>query len=176
MGVDAAPTFVDLDNDNDFDLVVGSGIMKSFARIQIRKERYEYLSYYKNTGTPEAAVFTYQTCSNNPFNGIEMQPSLKAIAHSKSTPKFADLDNDNDFDLIVGDVSGQILYFKNVGNPFKPEFVLQTGTDNLFNDHVTTADDSNAAPALVDLDHDGDVEVFIGLAGNVNTDWFSKIM
>ena len=64
MQSDAAPTFVDLDNDDDFDLVVGCGARND--------ERNEYLAYYKNTGTPEAAVFTYQTCSNNPFNGIEM--------------------------------------------------------------------------------------------------------
>ena len=154
MQSDAAPTFVDLDNDDDFDLVVGCGARND--------ERNEYLAYYKNTGTPEAAVFAYQTCSNNPFNGIEIQTSMKAIAYGGTTPKFADLDNDNDFDLIVGDDSGQILHFKNVGNSIKPNFVLQTGTDNLFNGLETT-DYINAAPAFADIDHDGDVEVFIGV-------------
>ena len=167
MQSNAAPTFVDLDNDNVLDLVVGCGARKDDYDFNINtnvvlNERNEYLSYFKNTGTPEAAVFTYQTCSNNPFNGIEMQPSLKAIASGGTNPNFADLDNDNDFDLIVGDDSGQILHFKNVGSSIKPNFVLQTGTDNLFNGLETT-DYINAAPAFADIDHDGDVEVFIGV-------------
>jgi hypothetical protein len=43
-------------------------------------------------------------------------------AHGHSGPAMADLDQDGDNDLIVGDFSGKFRYFENVGSATKPEF------------------------------------------------------
>ncbi len=43
-------------------------------------------------------------------------------AHGHSGPTMADLDQDGDNDLIVGDFSGKFRYFKNIGSATDPEF------------------------------------------------------
>src|SRR5262249_35623638 len=58
VGSYSAPSFADRDGDGDLDAVVG--------------ERYGTLSYFRNTGTALAPVFTQQTGAANPFNGVDV--------------------------------------------------------------------------------------------------------
>jgi hypothetical protein len=84
-----APTFADLDHDGDLDLLVG--------------EYYGNTRYFKNTGTATSPAFAAPV--TNPF-GIT-QVSYYAI------PALADLDNDGDLDLVIGEYYGDLQYFKN---------------------------------------------------------------
>lgn len=41
---------------------------------------------------------------------------------SFSQPPFADLDNDNDFDMVLGSLSNAPIYFENIGTRQNPKF------------------------------------------------------
>ncbi|MHB8745256.1 MAG: FG-GAP-like repeat-containing protein [Gammaproteobacteria bacterium] len=133
----AAPAFVDIDGDGDYDMVLGA-IDGS-------------LSFYLNTGTKTAPVFVQQTGASNPFNGVSVG--------TRSAPVFVDLDGDGDYDALVGAYDGTIRYFENTGTANNPVFTQRTGALNPFNG-VDIGFSSE--PAVVDIDADGDFDVFIG--------------
>lgn len=130
VGLYTAPTFIDIDNDSDLDMFVG-----------------EYdgnLNFFLNTGSSSNANFILETDSlivTSPKNGI--------------VPTFVDLDNDLDFDLILGELNKLTLY-RNNGSQFAPVFIDETlieGSSHWF------------APALIDIDDDDDLDLFIGNSG-----------
>jgi gliding motility-associated-like protein len=93
------PRFADVDHDGDYDALIGEG-----GDVIEYADGNEF-SYYENTGTATAPVFTYRgdliPQGDNPF-----EPS----------PAFVDQDNDGDLDVFIGDRAGYIAYFKN-NNP-----------------------------------------------------------
>ncbi len=144
IGTQSRPTFVDIDDDGDFDAFIGEG--------------YGYIKYYKNTGSAASPTFTERTGGDNPFDGVDVGDD--------SSPAFVDIDNDGDFDAFIGEGYGYIKYYKNTGSAASPTFTLRTGADNPF-DGVDVGDDSS--PAFVDIDNDGDFDAFIGESvGNIN--------
>ena len=72
----------------------------------------------------------------------------------RSVPVFADLDADGDYDMIVGREGFGFWYYRNDGTPLEPQFVR----DESFSLPVTAI----SAPALVDIDGDGDLDFFSG--------------
>jgi hypothetical protein len=79
------------------------------------------------------------------------------VVHSRwnGAPAFADLDDDGDFDLMIGYNSGISLAYENTGSASSPTWTRQT---------AWAAPDvgDRAAPALADLDDDGDFDLMIG--------------
>lgn len=73
-----------------------------------------------------------------------------------SQPRFADLDNDGDFDLILGSISDPPRYIENTGTSTSPRF--QPG-DNLFSE-INELDCEVAV--AVDLDGDDDLDIVTG--------------
>jgi len=117
--------FADIDNDGDMDAIVGN---------------FKTISYYKNN----AGNFTELTGSDNPFNNISGFYYL--------SPSFADLDEDGDLDLILGNYNGTLSFFKNTNGTFSQV------NDPLYNVIVGNFN----SPAFVDIDNDGVVEGIIG--------------
>lgn len=135
------PTFIDIDNDGDFDALIG-----------------EYLGgiyYYKNIGRPDSAIFVLQPDSLNPFSGISVG------YNTYPAPTFSDLDNDSDMDLFIGFTNGTILFYQNTGTPMNPIFALPTNSLNPLSLKGANIGYNNA-PAFVDIDKDGDLDAFIG--------------
>jgi VCBS repeat-containing protein len=95
-------------------------------------------------------AFTQQAGAANPLNGIDFQ--------YRSTPSFADLDGDGDFDAIVGDNNGTLHYFQNTGSATAPVFTERTGAANPLNGGVGYY----SAPSFADLDGDGDLDALVG--------------
>lgn len=126
----ASPSFGDLDDDGDLDLLVGNYAGKIF--------------YYENVGTLAEPLFIL---TSNVYMNIDMDEI--------AMPKLHDLDNDNDLDLIIGDKSGRISYFKNTGTPRKAFF---SNTPHW----VINTNHTYSYPALGDIDNDGDFDMFIG--------------
>ena len=108
----------------------------------------------KNTGTSTAPVFTQRTGNDNPFNAVD--------TYGHASPELVDLDNDGDLDAVIGRESGQIEYWRNVGNANSPSFQMQSGTDNPFNGQDVG---DRASPTLADVDGDGDLDALIGNLG-----------
>ena len=129
----AMPAFADMDGDGDFDLLVG--------------EYYGVMQYFQNTGTALNPHFAHPV--ENPFG---LSPT-----YGLAIPSFADLDDDGDMDLLVGEGYGTMQYFQNVGSGSVPEFAppLENpfGLDSTLN---------LAIPAFADLDRDGDLDLLVG--------------
>ena len=82
--------------------------------------------------------------------------SLVNLSAGGSTPTFADLDADGDFDAFIGDNNGNIAYFQNDGeNNFSQASDAENPFDGLGVSLIS-------APAFVDIDADDDLDAFIG--------------
>lgn len=120
----------DLDNDGDFDLLLGG--------------YYGTINYYENTGT--AAAPTFGSAVANPF-GL-------TSAYYYAFITTADLDDDGDIDILVGEYYGNILYYENTGTATSPAFAAPVS--NPFGINTGSLLDM---PTLVDIDDDGDYDI-----------------
>ncbi len=133
LGISTLQTFVDLDNDGDFDLFVG--------------EAYGTMKYFENTGTKTAPQFGVP--QTNPF-GL-------TSTYYFAAPAFADIDYDGDMDLMVGEYYGGLQYFENTGTRTAPQFAAP-----LANPFALQATYYVAFPTFADLDNDGDMDLIVG--------------
>ena len=132
-----APVFGDLDGDGDLDVVSGNGTGG-------------LLFHFLNTGTAVAPAFTGT-----------LGMSLSGLG-GLSRPALGDLDGDGDLDLLAGSAAGTLRYFEHTGAAVATAFVERSGAGNPF-DGVDIG--SNSAPALIDVEGDGDLDVVAGAAG-----------
>ena len=131
-GSDAKPAFADINNDGNIDAIVGSSDST--------------LRYYQGDGNGN---FTEQIGSNNPFDGLSIPGT--------STPAFADIDNDGDFDAFIGDQSGEVTYYENDNGTF----ALSTN-GNRYPNQVVASVSSNASPTFADINNDGHLDLVVG--------------
>ncbi len=181
-GIYSAPAVADLDNDGDYDLLLGE---------------YNGIAYgYENTGTNAAPVWAANTLWNTPDVSFYAAPALadldndgdydlllgelNGIAYGyentgsktapvwtakpawntpdisdKAVPAVADLDGDGDFDLIVGAINGIGYGYQNTGSASAPVWTARPAWN-------TPDIGTYSAPALADVDRDGDQDLLIG--------------
>jgi hypothetical protein len=75
---------------------------------------------------------------------------------SNTVPALGDLDGDRDLDLMVGESSGWLNYYRNEGGPSRPVFSLVS------DEFEKIQIGRRSAPALADLDRDGDLDLLVG--------------
>ena len=150
------PTFGDLDDDGDLDLVIGivGGFCSTTANIV------DNLYYLENTGTPTEADYDERTSR-----------LLDAIDVGRTSyPAAEDLDGDGDLDLLVGTgynprpdgpQRGSFFRFENTGTATNPTFRL--AEDDFLSLDVDFA--NHYAPAFGDLDGDGRRDLLVGTFG-----------
>jgi hypothetical protein len=108
------------------------------------------------------------------YGRLDGQESLLfAGSFERAKPAMGDLDGDGDLDMIVGTADGRLMYFENQGNAKQPRFRLVNETLTTQPQGASPAGDdqnlviavgANAAPALTDIDGDGDLDMFVGSA------------
>ncbi len=119
----------------------------------------------------EELIYTWERIYYGRLEGE--QRLLYTRPFSRSQASFADVDGDNKDDLLIGKSDGRLALFINTGKPGEPKFVLQTedlkayhleSTGGNNTERVETIIDvgENAAPTVVDIDADGDLDLFIG--------------
>ena len=133
VGYVASPTFADIDGDGDLDVFVGNHDGETV--------------FFKNTGTPNNPTFVAPV--TNPFGLIDIGKD--------ASPAFADIDGDGDLDAFVGGYDGSVSVFLNTGTSTNPSFSAP-----VTNPFALTNAGLVVAPAIVDIDGDGDLDTFIG--------------
>jgi hypothetical protein len=140
------PTFADLDNDGDKDLIIGQYTGGA-------------LFYQRNDTTGLVYTLIPNDDDRSPFKdaAADMQ------GYSYFNPSFADMDGDGDLDMIVGYNYYKYDYvtlFKNVDGKFVPF----TGAANPFAFVIMgdgTGIDGGARGEMFDADEDGDLDLFV---------------
>ncbi|MCP4644488.1 MAG: VCBS repeat-containing protein [bacterium] len=137
----AAPCAVDLDDDGDLDLLVGT----LDQRVNESQETpWPSMFYYENTGTQSTPILT------------EREFPVSEWVGDLTNPRAVDWDNDGDQDLFVG-VGNEVKPLRNVGTPAVPRFVIEP---SLTCPWVPLAAAPFAVPP-VDWDADGDMDFIL---------------
>ncbi|MEM3373554.1 MAG: VCBS repeat-containing protein [Candidatus Anstonellales archaeon] len=175
----STPIFVDIDNDGDFDIVSGALDGKVYCFINTKNGFIENNTIFKNIRVREKSVpasadlngdgfVDFLICSGSPDNflllindgrnNFKVDNSFLGNVNFlyDSRPTFADVDCDGDFDLVIGNRDGRLIYYENTGTPQKPIFEINR---DLFKEIKVK---QNASPGFADLDGDGKPELIIG--------------
>lgn len=143
VGTGANPLAIDVDGDGLLDLLVGNyGYYTGPGNFSPE------IAYFRNTGTETDPQFDLVTRN---YDDLAMQ--LKNALY----PTAGDLDNDGDQDLIIGDIDGNVHFFRNNGGAGNP---LQLSLEAVQLGNIDVG--QFAAPHLVDVDRDGDLDLLIG--------------
>ncbi len=133
VGLNAFPALGDLDDDGDFDLLVGRDASN--------------LRYFRNDGDSSTPSWT---AFNSPFSGIASNTYW-------NSPTLIDLDNDGDLDLCYGNTDGRLFYYENTGDAVSPSF--QSRPDYF---SIVKTEGNGATVSLADYDGDGDNDLISG--------------
>jgi hypothetical protein len=126
-----APALGDLDGDGDLDMLVGTWNRG--------------VGFYLNQGTRTEPDFVIQDTT-----------LVRLTRGSNSAPALTDVDGDGDLDLFIGESSGELNFYRNVGTPQAPSFELVT-------DRFGEIDAGRRSfPTFADVDGDGDEDLLLG--------------
>ena len=126
-----APALGDLDGDGDLDMLVGTWNAG--------------VALYLNEGTRTEPQFVLQDTT-----------FVRLTRGSNSAPALTDVDGDGDLDLFIGESSGELNFYRNVGTPFAPSF-------ELVSDRFGEIDVGRRSfPTFADVDGDGDEDLLLG--------------
>ncbi len=134
IGDEAVLSVADLDGDGDYDILIGGKTGITYG--------------YENTGSAGSPAWTAKSTWNAPDIGDYAGPS------------FADLDDDGDYDILIGGKTGITYGYENTGSAGSPSWTAKSAWN---------APDIGdyAGPSLADLDGDGDYDLMIGSSAGI---------
>ncbi|MCZ2131430.1 MAG: T9SS type A sorting domain-containing protein [Bacteroidia bacterium] len=146
LGANVSPVFWDINKDGLIDLLVAV----EPDTVKEPSINYTRLYRYNNIGTSQLPVYELVDTDFADFSSFKQMGVTIAIG---------DMDNDGLEDMVVGNIEGKILFFKNTSlndSVNNPTFLLKT--NNLLGESVG----SYAAPAIFDYSQDGKPDLVIG--------------
>ncbi|MFI5148399.1 MAG: T9SS type A sorting domain-containing protein [Bacteroidia bacterium] len=135
-----APTFGDLDGDGDSDMLIGDNAGHVYY-------------FEKQAGPPDS--FVYQP---NKFPAVSVG--------QYTTPQLYDLDGDGLLDLLIGNRSGTIYYYRNTGTATSPVFASAT-TTHLGNVNTTISGFTTGYAAPYFYKEAGSIRLLVGTESGV---------
>jgi hypothetical protein len=138
VGIHSSPVFIDIDEDGDLDLFTGSG-----------RSPNGILYFFENTGTSTRPSYLL---IDSVYFGIENDLTI--------TPSFGDLDEDGDYDLVIGEFLGRLSFYENTGTASSPEFQFVEQIKDTSGNFISTG--NIARPFLIDIDNDLDLDLITG--------------
>ena len=172
-----AMAFADIDSDGDVDMLVTSKNSNASTKS---------LHLYKNTASL-GAIASFVRMTNTDETSESYDPFSTVVGLDSPIAAFGDCDSDGDPDLVIGLRTGpqKMLYYENTGGagsvfqfqqltaprPFELPIPYPGNPFFGFNDLGTIG---SHAPTLGDVDNDGDVDVIIGVAGEISASGLGK--
>lgn len=153
FGLRSAPIFFDFNNDGLYDILVSNE-----GYIDSTGNPVSQLALLENIGTASEPNFqlideNFANINSIPLNINNNNPTKGII------PAAADLDNDGDLDLILGDSYGRVHFFKDSSSSTQnASFVLEEAAFQGIKSF------EEAAPALYDFNQDSLIDLVIGNA------------
>ncbi len=153
----ASPSFIDVDNDNQIDLLVST--------FDNDASNVDNCWYYKNIGNHQ---FQLQQKNFLLDNMIDLGEN--------SYPCFADINQDGLIDILIGSngkrnhsntTTTALAYYKNIGTTTLPKYQLEE--EDFLN--ISTYGVSSIAPNVGDIDNDNDNDILIGLSNGKIMYW-----
>ena len=142
------PELVDIDNDGDFDLFLGS----RYPYNGLIGSKLDDVHFFENIGTATTPIFTY---NRTKFPSLAFQ-QVAEFANIAAV----DIDGDTDLDLVMMG-SDSVGYFENIGTLTTPSFQRHYGVNNPF-DQLAYTGMLISMPDFEDFDGDGDYDMYFG--------------
>lgn len=148
VGSESVIKFWDMDADGDLDMILGN-------KIEPTNQRTSLMFLFENIGSARAPSFAYKE-------------TMDLISTYHQNPAVADLDADGDLDFLIGKWNKEMAYWRNDGSASSYEFTEVADV------YQALTRGQNAAPALVDLDGDGDFDLVAGEASGSLNYWKNR--
>lgn len=145
------PSFVDIDKDGLFDLIIGTSPVINSEGVSSSK-----LLLFKNTGSKTTPYF--KLIDEDFLNLSQISENFDVNYFS---PAFGDIDNDGDNDLFIGNHKGNLIFCENIGNS-QNEIKFAEPVITYKNLNVNT----NSYPLIADINKDGKKDVLVGCGQN----------
>jgi hypothetical protein len=140
-GSESTVALADIDGDADLDMLVGN-------KIDHTAEQRARMYVFRNDGSTRTPRFS-------------LADTLDLAESYHHAPALADLDGDGTLEMLLGTWNDGVLFFANDGTPQQPQWTQDTART------VRLTRGSNTTPALVDIDGDDDLDLFVGEASGM---------
>ncbi len=148
VGTSSHPVFFDWDGDGLKDLLISNDGYYEGGNYVSK------VALYKNVS--QGSNYQFQNISDSIL-------SFRSLNIIGTRLAFGDLNNDGDQDLLVGDATGRLSYFQNIGSATNTNLIFSQG----YFQNIDVG--SDAAPQLVDVNRDGLLDLLVGERnGNIN--------